>query len=392
MKLKYTLLAAAALTCFSTMASAEFNFGGYFRVGPGKIDGPNNCAGLGFVGGTYRLGNECGMYGELSLSHGAKVDGVDYKVTAMTNFYGQTIKTVGGDTTFGQSGSPANGALTRIQQLYVEGKGFDIAPEQTFWIGERFYGRADVHIADAFFVNMSGTGAGVDGLDVGLGKLNLAVFRGGSNPVGTRVNADWTDIDVNPGGKLRVTATGTKFKPGENGFGLSVQHNQAKIFGDVDNTAWIQFAKGSADRNQNFSGNVSSSDAKGFRIVESMTLGTGQLTGQALLVLGETRDKVGGSTVKNKEFSLGARVGYAITKNFKLQGEAGTATWDPSNAPKQQVSKFTIAPTLTTGPDFYNRPELRFYVSSFKLNNAAALAQGKKKTFSTVGFQAEVWF
>ena len=35
--------------------------------------------------------------------------------------------------------------------MYAEGKGFDIAPNATFWIGKRFYGRADVHIVDTFY-------------------------------------------------------------------------------------------------------------------------------------------------------------------------------------------------------------------------------------------------
>jgi maltoporin len=277
-----------------------------------------------------------------------------------------------------------------------------------------------VHIADAFFINMSGTGAGVDGIDLGFGKLGVAVFRndyekgtsakydpaldngpgldkGGfvqtdaEHTGGTRLNADLQGIDVNPGGKLRVTATATRFKSpgGKSGFGLSVQHNQAKIFGDVDNTAWIQYAHGSAGLGQNFGSATSDSSNKSFRIVESMTLATGQLTGQALAMYGE--DKGDSSKVKN--FSLGGRVGYAITKNFKIQGEAGVSTIKPNSGDTQRVAKFTIAPTLTTGPDFYNRPELRVYLSGFSLNDAAVKAQKReKKTFSSVGIQAEMWF
>ena len=78
-----------------------------------------------------------------------------------------------------------------MAQIYAEGKGFDIAPNQTFWIGKRFYGRADVHMDDTFFVNMSGTGAGMDGIDLGLGSLNVAVFRQG-------------DDDTNPGSRLNL--------------------------------------------------------------------------------------------------------------------------------------------------------------------------------------------
>jgi maltoporin len=57
------------------------------------------------------------------------------------------------------------------------------------------------------------------------------------------------------------------------------------------------------------------------------------------------------------------------------------------------VTKFTIAPTLTVGPNYYDRPELRLYVSGFNFNNAYQLANGLTKSSKTaVGIQAEMWF
>ena len=42
----------------------------------------------------------------------------------------------------------------------------------------------------------------------------------------------------------------------------------------------------------------------------------------------------------------------------------------------EKLAKLTIAPTLSTGPDYWNRPELRFYVTTAKWNAAANAANG----------------
>ena len=85
MKMKHTLLAAAALSLLSTTASAV-DWGGYFRVGPGQKattgDGAK-CFGANMDGGTFRLGNECNTYGEFMLSQGGQAGGVDYKAYLM---------------------------------------------------------------------------------------------------------------------------------------------------------------------------------------------------------------------------------------------------------------------------------------------------------------------
>src|SRR5262245_56320142 len=145
MKFKLATLAAAAALLSTTAGAVEW--GGYARVGPGQKQnercfngGSSNPAlSLGSLGsqapghgGIGRLGNECATYGEFQLSQGMKAGDVDYKALLMTNF-------------FSDGGSEADGILTHVNQLYVEGKGYDIAPGQTFWIGRRFYHRADVH-------------------------------------------------------------------------------------------------------------------------------------------------------------------------------------------------------------------------------------------------------
>lgn len=396
MKFKLATLAAAAMALVSGAASAV-DWGGYVRVGPGQKQGERCINGggadsLGSAapghGGIGRLGNECATYGEFALSQGMKAGAVDYKATLMTNF-------------FSDSGSEADGLTTKVNQIYVEGKGYDIAPNQTFWIGRRFYHRADVHMDDSFYVNMSGTGAGVDGIPLGgAGQLSVAYFRTSDTTTdgvtNNRLNVDLEKIPVNPGGQLRVTGAITRGRGdgGTSGGGISLQHIQSGIMGGADNTLWVQYAQGSAWLDMGFGDPTADSDKKAWRIADSIAWLKGPVTAQTLFHYGQAKVSDGlGGTIKSRTFSLAGRVGFALTKNFKLQGELGFADTKPDGGSSQKITKFTIAPTLTVGQDYYDRPELRFYVSTFSANDAFQAANGlEKKNRTAVGFQAEIWF
>ena len=70
-----------------------------------------------------------------------------------------------------------------------------------------------------------------------------------------------------------------------------------------------------------FGGGTDDSDKKRWRIVDSLPWTKGPLTGQATLV---QFGKQGTPNTKETKFnSIGGRVAYAFTKNFKLQGELG---------------------------------------------------------------------
>jgi maltoporin len=402
-------LAAAAASVLSATSAQAVDWGGYFRTGPGaaKKDDARACYGLSGAGMKYRLGNECDFYGEFLLSQGFKSDGVEYKAALMTNLYN-------GDS------SDTGAASVGINQMYVEGKGYDIAPDVNFWIGKRFYGRADVHITDTFFINLSGVGAGADSIAVGGGKLGLAFFRNDSGGViqgtpaatgtdqrpASRLNADLSELVVNPGGKLRVVGTYVKgdFTGGKNGFGLSVQHNQDNAFGlGGTNILWVQFAQGSAGVDGGFGTLNATSATKSFRIVESPGWQVGAFGGQGQLMFQQDKvENFAGQTTKINSVSVGGRGSYALTKNFKLVGEAAYVQKKPDGSDTQKLAKLTFAPTLSTGPGFWNRPELRLYVTTAKWNAAANAAEnggagvtnranGDTKGTS-YGAQAEIWF
>ncbi|MCV5977545.1 carbohydrate porin, partial [Escherichia coli] len=53
----------------------------------------------------------------------------------------------------------------------------NFAPEATLWAGKRYYQRHDIHISDFYYWNISGAGAGVEGIEAGPGKVSFAWVR-----------------------------------------------------------------------------------------------------------------------------------------------------------------------------------------------------------------------
>lgn len=383
-----TAIAAAALMSTSALA---LDFGGYFRAGPGatKKDAARACYGLSGAGLKYRLGNECDIYGEFMFSQGFTKEGVEYKASLMTDVYNG-----GTDTPRGNFG---------IAQLFVEGKGFDIAPEANFWIGKRYYRLGDVHIVDTNFTKLDGVGGGVNNVGAGAAKLGFSYWKtdGSANQPGNRFNAEAYDIASNPGGKLRFVGSYVKgdFGGAKGGVGLLAQHNQDNFLGlGGGNTLWVSATTGSAGLDGNFGDLNAASKARGFRIVESFTWQLGAFGGQAMALWQNDKD---GAGVKTNSTSLGARASYALTKHFKFVTEAGYSQKKPDNSPTQKLAKLTLAPTLSTGPGFWNRPELRVYVTTAKWNAAANAAAGAggvtgigdgKTTGTSYGAQVEIWY
>jgi maltoporin len=385
---------AAAFFCSASGAYAV-DFGGYFRAGPSSTkDGARTaCYTLNpGAGMKYRLGNECDFYGEFALSQTGKAEGLDYKVTLMTNLHN------------GGNGSDTNSQSLGINQLFVEGKGFDFAPETTFWVGKRFYGRTDVYIIDTKFTQLDGVGAGAI-IPAGPGKLGVSFYRtdggaAGSGPdgtdvPGTRLNIDYSGVQVNEGGTLSIVTGLTKgnFSTGTSGGSISVLHSQA--FGpNLRNNLWVQYAKGSAGLNGNFGSLTAASGVNGVRVADSLTWQSGALGGQAVVMWERDKDAAGVATDLG---SAGGRIAYAFTRNFKLLGEAGYSQKQVGNNPTAKLAKFTIAPALSTGPEFMKRPELRLYVTTAKWNSAAGNVTGRaafagETQGTSYGAQVEMWF
>ena len=398
------LVAVAAFALMAANAAHAVDWTGYMRGGPAatSVSGKSRqCYGIGPL--KYRLGNECDFYGEFQLAQAMKADGVDFNAVLMTNYYSP------------QTESNANYG---VEQAYVEMKGVDIAPQALFWMGKR-RDRDDVHIVDTFFTNMSGVGAGVENIDVGFGKFGLAGYKndtaaqyadgtlqntiGGNNGVG-RLHAQLYDIAVNPDGKLRLVATVSKGDSqggikGQSGYGFNIEHVQDKFFGG-GNHLWIQYAQGSTDINQGISDNGNhGSGYKSWRIVESPSWQVGAFGGQAIAMYEHNKAPDNSTDRSNNFWTVGGRGSYGITKNLKWLTEIGYSSLKPDGGKNENVTKLTIGPALSTGPDFWKRPELRVYATYAHYNDAAAADTANNYGFPSnktsavsYGAQVEIWF
>lgn len=402
-KFNHTKLKVAIFCAFSGLVVQQANAQialestGYFRAGLNATSKNANtgCYGLTGADFKYRLGNECDFYGEfLFTGTVSKKDAPEvYKIHFMPQIY-KANASDSGDAKFAAA------------QMWAEMSGLDFAPDVTFWGGKRFHRGADVHIVDTFFEKLDGTGAGAS-LPMMGGKLELAAYRSDSsakdanlhdNP-GNRYNVWLRDIPVNPGGKLSVLTTLTKgdFDGGKSGAGISLRHNQGGIAGG-DNNVWLQISQGSAGLAGGFGGLTDGSDVKKWRLVDGFQFQvTEQLGGQAIAMYEQKKSDAGDATV----ISLGGRLSYAFTRNFKLLTELGIDQVKPKGGDSANLTKLTIAPTLAAGKGFWSRPELRLYVTTAKWNGAANTAAGAsglsglgadKKSGTSYGAQAEVWW
>jgi maltoporin len=420
-----------ALTCSAAAVASAADMGngievsGYSRGGiVSGYNRDNSIKGQISLGGDlqkYRLGNEGDFYNEIFLGKTFDAaDGVKYRL--------------------GYRPNKAGSDQVKTTEAFSEISGLSFAPEAKFWVGQRRLRIQDIHIVDHFLMN-SGEYQGAGFMDLKLWGLNVGAHFLSADTFdqkqldkanATKLNVDIGGLETNPGGSLRLLTTmvSSSGYGSKGGFGLSAVHNQKDfIVPGLTNSFFLQGSSGLAKITGEFVNLQSGTDGnatkyasmvygiKANRIVESVNWQSGNFGGQALVGLQRwsfqdspiTADK----TTRN-DFTLGGRISYAFTNNFKLLTEVGSTSRSFSdNQPKQLLNKVTIAPTLAIAPDFWSRPELRFFVTRANWNTAAASAnvgtQGSpgfgtadsmanpytvstKRGTTLIGVQYEVWY
>jgi maltoporin len=196
----------------------------------------------------YRLGNEAETYGEFIfvnnwLNPGHSSDKAWMKTEVMleantTNSasYANFPNDIGNDQ-------------FRLREAFVEvGNVLESQPDAKFWAGERYYRRQHIEIDDFYPLDMSGYGAGVEDLNVGVGKLAVAFLSGARPDIITQNgNLAKSNIDVRlydlkgPTGlwagwfdyatsKGDTTATGAAI-PTANGYAFGLRHQRLEWHG-----------------------------------------------------------------------------------------------------------------------------------------------------------------
>jgi maltoporin len=406
---------AMALAAGSASADPAIDtpgFHGYARVGAGtsSTHGPQSCFGLGGNTMKYRLGNECDAYLEGGYTQDfAKVDGVTFTGTIWVDAY--------------KPNSDFGDAKLEVAKLYVEAKNIPALNGGTAWIGKRYYMRPDIHMLDLQYLNLNGTGAGIDRITLGPGHFSYAIFKDNDfndTDVNTGVITNtraairqsfvYQDLPVNPDGTIDIAAsiiTAQGEEDRHNGWQLSAFHRQAKMWGG-GNTFGVQYGVGPGtgigvgnDRIGASGSTLLGSDVKRWRVFNDLAIQPSPVFGMEFVALIQ-RDKsdLGGSSTWT---TLGARPVYALSNYFKLALEVGTdRVTAPNGGPAQRLTKITFAPSISAGPGLFDRPELRFFITYGKWNDAATASVNASNNSGPVynnhtsgasaGFQVETWF
>ncbi|MFL1781241.1 Maltoporin [Candidatus Hepatincolaceae symbiont of Richtersius coronifer] len=167
-------MAMGALLLLAPISASAVDLGGYVRSGiywgTGAYSNKKSCAEVKGGDAKYRLGNECDTYVDLTL--GQEVWREGERSLYITNSLGISTSELTDDEI----------SNIRLREINVQGKNLiDILPGATVWVGKRYYQRHDVHMLDYFYWDISGPGAGIENIDVKVGKLSLAVTRNEDN-------------------------------------------------------------------------------------------------------------------------------------------------------------------------------------------------------------------
>ena len=449
MKANWLPLSAAVALALSSVAASAVDFHGYARAGmqASTQGGEVYCLGNGNKGHMVgRLGDECDTYAELTLNQEV-YNKANNKWTVNTlvaygttegnrDLQGDSWQAVGGD-------GPWNGQRLSIRELWT---GYQTDAGYQIWAGKRYYQRKDIHLLDLYYLNDSGYGAGIEGIDVGMGKLAFAVTKwvnDGSSDYNRNVyklDARWNGIPVGPLGTLDVAviyglpfiseqqeakvdgeALAKRANRANSGALVTLDLNTAVDSDSVNlmNNFIVQYGTngfGYIGQNDNHAGDnyTPDLDVEGVRVIDWGTLDAGNFgLGYSLIwahVDNGDDHKAAGATWTTERsgwiYSIIVRPEYKWTEFTRTTLELGYSKmkatgWVAATGDDDpDAYKVTLAQQFTPGKGFWTRPAIRFYVSYIGGDEfAEGWAVGYKNKNKdgdeyqiTVGTQVEAWW
>jgi len=408
-------LAVAAIAMGAGSASAV-DFHGYMRsgVGGGSKGGGQTCFQNPGSWYKFRLGNECETYGEFEFKQSLFKDqnGVEFFYDGMLGY-----ATPGAGDFENLADSPNHIA---IRQSWV-GATMPQWKGATVWVGKRYYQRHDVHIIDFFYFNTSSVGGGVENVDLGFGKLQLALFRNGAGAeIFWSPDIRLTGISLGEyAGSLeaalvlaylsRNDPTGDLADLPDNeskiGPQFTLEHS-INVLGGF-NKLTFQYGMGNS-WTMGGPGRFHKDDRQ-IRVIEHLVFQPSPEFAGAFVATYQNvsrKDIATGDEIdKYSAIGVGIRPMYYVSEFFVLQGELGFNQYKPDGGDSITMTKITVAPTIRpvpgTGGAFFTRPELRAFVTYAMWNDAANTATengvaggafGDATSGLTFGLQAEAWW
>ena len=444
MKANWLPLSAAVALALSSVAASAVDFHGYFRAGAqaSTQGGEVYCLGNGNIGHMVgRLGDECDTYAELTLNQEV-YNKANNKWTLNTlvaygtaegnrDLQGDSWQGVGGD-------GPWNGQRLSIRELWT---GYQTDAGYQIWAGKRFYQRKDIHILDLYYLNNSGYGAGIEGIDVGMGNLAFAVTKWANDGTSDynrnvyKLDARWNGIPVGPLGNLDASviyalpfiseqqeanaAGNARANRANSGALVTLDLNTAVNSDSVNlmNHFVVQYGTngfGYIGQNGNHAGDnyTPDLDDTGVRVIDWGTLDAGNFgLGYSLIWAhvdnGDDHQAAGATWTTERSgwiYSIVLRPEYKWTEFTRTTLELGYSSQKTNGwmAPGEDpdVYKVTLAQQFTPGKGFWTRPAIRFYVSYIGgdefANGWDVGYKNKNKDGDeyqiTVGTQVEAWW
>ncbi|MDF7808957.1 carbohydrate porin [Pontiellaceae bacterium B12219] len=414
----------------------DFEFHGYLRSGYGiAADGasqvtfqaPNSNA-------KYRLGNEAETYLETTF-----VAKTPEKTTGSPDKKFSTILTMAYAVETANSGNFDTQLSLREAYGIAEGLIPD-NPTATWWAGQRFYSRIQVHMTDFWYRDMSGYGGGIENVAIGDDVMQLGfAWIGGSidelnadgtiATPGTVFRKDSFDLDLTEisslGGEFRTQLTYSYFHGqtvdtdggGTNTVNLTDSHGASINFfqinqfeNGINNTAVLQLGYGAAF---NFLGQMTmpngvdlktlpsgtvfdTEDIQQYRFVEDLIYDNGgKFSGSATAIYQYSDANVPMGQVHWT--SLGVRPIYHFNENYSIATEAGWDYTDQKDGESGSLFKLTFAPQITPQISVLSRPSLRLFFTyawwgnEFKGQVGTPAYANDTAGFST-GIQLETWW
>lgn len=423
MNLNKTMLATLVSSALLSTSALAVDFHGYARSGIGWTSGGGEQSAFTVNGGgsKYRLGNEAETYAELKLGQELYKNG-EKSIYLDSNVAYSVNQQVDWEAT-----NPA------LREINVQFKNFaDSLPGATLWAGKRFYQRHDVHMNDFYYWDISGPGAGVENIDVGFGKLSLAVTRNTEkdgayswnyNPITKKwessqdknkdVYNDVFDvrlagIETNKDGSLEIgfdfgnahTKDGAIYEKDatKRGYMATIEHTQGNFFGGF-NKFTAQYAKDAMTSWNTGHSQGGSANNKG-DMLRLINQGVVQASDKVEVMYALIYEKTDLDNKRGKTwYSAGIRPMYKWNDTMSTLLEVGyDRIKDQASGQKNDLMKYTIAQQWQAGSSIWARPAIRVFGTyahwNDKFNTANRTAAGYKAKDGEFigGVQFEAWW
>ncbi|EIS3739254.1 maltoporin [Aeromonas hydrophila] len=434
MKAKWLPIAAAVTAALASQAAFAVDFHGYFRSGVG-VSGDGDMVKYS-VNKVGRLGNENDTYGEVQL--GQEVFNKDGKTFYVDSMFAMTSNGSndweGTGTVCNFDAKQCNGdSEFALRQFNVQAKGLlGFAPEATLWAGKRFYQRHDIHISDFYYWNISGAGAGIEGIQAGPGKISFAWIRNDRSSTDvfgkTGINGDqpnladsvnvntldlryagiplWQDGSLEVGAMYALVNETDAQKQLKNnnmkdGVMLTAELTQG-VMGGFNKTV-LQYGTEGYSKTMAYYGDGSwygaeaKDGADGYRLINWGVIPMGNSWEMGHQLVYGVANEMWDTQDKFETMSVVVRPMYKWDDFNKTIFEGGyfkeKNTFTNRDDEKDAGYKLTLAQAWSAGSSFWARPEIRVFASYLANDEDKKVFEGdtSKDTYQ-VGVQAEAWW